>query len=169
MFLKKRHNFYDVCSNLSILTSLININLTSGKNLKEKKFILVGLRHTKTRAFQAQWAYHYCVSCTSKRYYWEKGWLLIMKNAGARDCSVRLFMSSNLFLETVVCYLFKLVGVVVFEYICGEWRRIDFNRIETFKISTILHLNDTRSTSSCPKMNWKLFMCQDHLVYIYGL
>ena len=112
---------------------------------------------------------HYCVSCTSKRYYWEKGWLLIMKNVGARDFSVRLFMSSNLFLETVVCYLFKLVGVVVFEYICGEWRRIDFNRIETFKISTILHLNDTRSTSSCPKMNWKLFMCQDHLVYIYGL
>ena len=43
-----------------------------------------------------------------------------MKNAGARDCSVRLFMSSNLFLETVVCYLFKLVGVVVFEYICSE-------------------------------------------------
>ena len=112
---------------------------------------------------------HYCVSCTSMRYYWEKGCLLIVKNVGARDCSVRLYMSSNIFLDTGVFYLFKLVGGGVFENICGEWRRIDFNRIETFKISTILHLNVTRSTSSCPKMNWKLFMCQDHLVYIYGL
>ena len=66
-------------------------------------------------------------------------------------------------------YLFKLVGGGVFENICGEWRRIDFNRIETFKISTTYHLKDTRSTSSHPKINWKLFMCQHHLIYIYAL
>ena len=112
---------------------------------------------------------HYCVSCTSKRYYWEKALLLIVKNVGARDCSVRLYMSSNIFLDTGVFYLFKLVGGGVFENICGEWRRIDFNRIETFKISTTYHLKDTRSTSSHPKINWKLFMCQHHLIYIYAL
>ena len=112
---------------------------------------------------------HYCVSCTSKRYYWEKALLLIVKNVGARDCSVRLYMSSNIFLDTGVFYLFKLVGGGVFENICGEWRRIDFNRIETFKISTIYHLKDTRSTSSHPKINRKLFMCQHHLIYIYAL
>ena len=112
---------------------------------------------------------HYCVSCTSMRYYWEKALLLIVKNVGARDCSVRLYMSSNIFLDTGVFYLFKLVGGGVFENICGEWRRIDFNRIETFKISTTYHLKDTRSTSSHPKMNWKLFMCQHHLIYIYAL
>ena len=43
-----------------------------------------------------------------------------MKNVGARDYSVRLYMSSNLFLDTGVCYLFKLVGGGVFENICGE-------------------------------------------------
>ena len=63
---------------------------------------------------------HYCVSCTSKRYYWEKALLLIVKNVGARDCSVRLYMSSNIFLDTGVFYLFKLVGGGVFENICGE-------------------------------------------------
>ena len=39
------------------------------------------------------------------RYYWEKGCLLIVKNVGARDCSVRLYMSSNIFLDTGVFYL----------------------------------------------------------------
>ena len=66
------------------------------------------------------WKVHYCVSCTSMRYYWEKALLLIVKNVGARDYSVRLYMSSNLFLDTGVCYLFKLVGGGVFENICGE-------------------------------------------------
>ena len=63
---------------------------------------------------------HYCVSCTSMRYYWEKALLLIVKNVGACDCSVRLYMSSNIFLHTGVFYLFKLVGGGVFENICGE-------------------------------------------------
>ena len=54
------------------------------------------------------------------RYYWEKALLLIVKNVGARDCSFRLYMSSNIFLDTGVFYLFKLVGGGVFENICGE-------------------------------------------------
>ena len=54
------------------------------------------------------------------RYYWEKALLLIVKNVGARDCSVRLYMSSTIFFDTGVFYLFKLVGGGVFENICGE-------------------------------------------------
>ena len=61
------------------------------------------------------------ISCRGLQwYYWEKALLLIVKNVGARDYSVRLYMSSNLFLDTGVCYLFKLVGGGVFENICGE-------------------------------------------------
>ena len=139
-------------------------NATANRNITWFK-----IRFTFYFIMTCIFSYHYCVSCTSKRYYWEKALLLIVKNVGARDCSVRLYMSSNIFLDTGVFYLFKLVGGGVFENICGEWRRIDFNRIETFKISTTYHLKDTRSTSSHPKMNWKLFKCQHHLIYIYAL
>ena len=63
---------------------------------------------------------HYCVSCTSKRYYWEKALLLLMKNVGARRSLIRLQWAAIFFLWIPLLAIFGLFSVLPIQQSTNE-------------------------------------------------
>ena len=63
---------------------------------------------------------HYCVSCTSKRYYWEKALLLLMKNVGARRSLIRLQWAAIFSMWIPLLAIFGLFSVLPIQQSTNE-------------------------------------------------